>query len=156
MLLPSKSTGDAAIDKFNYGGFRFAYVTTENPDGTEGDKDKNKFFLDSWIPECEWMNNGKGNAFLLEICNSDDPQKIKDADTAASTLLGGKFEGEGLLSTTKVKNNLTLPSLVFSPYGDVLGGTEDVELLFYVCGQFVHDRLKLRLNKLSGKVEFIE
>ena len=157
MLLPSKSVSDATINKFHHGGYRLAYVTQENPDSTEGDKDKNSFFLDSWIPDNEWTNNGKSNAFLLEICIEDNPKNVKeDSDVLSATLADKIYEGEKLLSSTKISSSVTLPSLVFSPYGDILGGSDHVELYFYVCGQVVHDRLKLRLNKLSGKVEFIE
>ena len=94
----------------------------------------------------------------MEICIEDNPKNVKeDSDVQSSTLADNKkFEGEKLLSSTKVSSTVTLPSLVFSPYGDILGGSDHVELYFYVCGQVVYDRLKLRLNKLSGKVEFIE
>ena len=49
-----------------------------------------------------------------------------------------------------------LPGLIFTPYGDIKTNSDDIELYLYVCGEFFYDRVKLRLNKLSGKVEYID
>ena len=156
MLLPSKTTGDSETDKFRYGGYRLCYVTQENPDGTEGDKDNTKYVLDGWIPETEWTNNGRDEAYLLEIASSDDPKTVKDNDTkAADHTDNKKFTGEELLSTVKTTAGY-LPALIFTPYGDIRGGSDDTELYFYVCGQYTYDRFKIRINKLTGKVEFVE
>ena len=53
-------------------------------------------------------------------------------------------------------NTDTCKGIIFSPYGDVKTKSTSMELYFYITAADVEDGLKLRLNKLSGKVEFVE
>ena len=80
LLLPDKKINDTVVDKYRYGGFRYAYVTeddtSENP--TAGDAAKCSFFLEGWIPGEEWSNNGRNKAHLVEIQATDSPKKAKE------------------------------------------------------------------------------
>lgn len=168
MLLPDKKADDSDIDKHRYGGYRYAYVTedneaSENP--TDGDASKVQFFLESWIPGEDWTNRGKNKAYFVEIQASDNPEKAKENNETQITAAYnenyvGKKNNKPFLMSIKVKKSsggdVELPGLIFTPYGDVKTNSDDVELYFYVCGEFFYDRIKLRLNKLSGKVEYID
>ena len=46
--------------------------------------------------------------------------------------------------------------IIFTPYGNVIMSGDEVEVYFYITGIDVNDCVKLRLNKLSGKVEYVE
>ena len=165
MLLPDKKTNDAEIDKFRYGGFRYAYVTEDNTgeNPTDGDKSKCQYFLEGWIPGEEWCNRGKNKAHLVEIQVSDKPEKAKEDNTTQITedydknfvSKVDKDDESAVLTSVKIKNH-ELPALIFTPYGDIKTNSDNVELYFYVCGEFFYDRIKIRLNKLSGKVEYID
>ena len=46
--------------------------------------------------------------------------------------------------------------IIFTPYGNVLIPGDDNEIYFYITGIDVDNRIKVRLNRLSGKVEYVE
>ncbi len=161
MLLPDVSCGDSEVDKFRYGGYRLAFVTQDVSVIPTAINSSNGFSFDSWIAEEEWRNSGKGKAHLVGVSTTDTAAVLEE-ETQVSENYNAAFKNKAVLSTIDVDisgsgSTKTFACLLFSPYGDIKTASDsDSELYFWVCSEFFYNRLKIRLNKINGKVEYVE
>jgi type II secretory pathway pseudopilin PulG len=161
MILPDSTTGDSNVDKYRYGGYRLAFVTQDVSDIPTSVDPSKGFSFDSWIAEDEWRNSGKGKAHLVGISIAESAVLMEE-DTKISEDYNTEFKNKAVLSTIDVDISgsgsiKTFACLLFSPYGDIKTASDsDSELYFWVCSEFFYNRLKIRLNKINGKVEYVE
>ena len=157
MLLPDSTTGDSEVDKFRHGGYRLAFVTQNVSDIPTSVDPGSGFSFDSWIAEEEWCNRGKGKAHLVGVSTVSAPGTalMKEEDQVSENY-NAAFKNKAALSTLNVGTQ-AFSCLLFTPYGDVKTAADsDSELYFWVCSEFFYNRLKIRLNKINGKVEYVE
>ena len=151
LVLPHSSS--AATDPhYNYqrGGFKLVFVATET----------GNYVFDGVIEGSDWENRGKG-AFLTAV-DKDKGKDLSSAKPLESDFL--QKEPSGFSSYLPAVNNVpaaqdsstscSARGIIFTPYGNVLMPGDDTEIYFYITGFDVNDCVKLRLNKLSGKVEY--
>ena len=151
ILLPDQVTNKTdALYKFQRGGYRLAHVTMTG---------NGSYAWQSWIPDSDWTNNGRQEAFLMDItegtANSskvkhDSTDVVEDADYTK------QISGADLLYDVSVPGIGNCRAVIFTPFGDAKFAADSVEINFYITGVNVADHLRLRLNKLTGKVEFVE
>ena len=163
MLLPDVSCANAEVDKFRHGGYRLAFVTQDVSDIPTAIDSGNGFSFDSWIAEEEWRNRGKGKAHLVGISTVQTPSSaLMTDDTQVPEDYNAGFKNKNVLLTLSVDvfgdgTKKTFACLLFTPHGDVKTAVDsDSELYFWVCSEFFYNRLKIRLNKINGKVEYVE
>ena len=150
LLLPHSVT-TATDPHYNYqrGGFKIGFITN----GSE-----NSYVFDGVVDSAEWTNRGN-NAFLTAVANQ------KDANLSSEKPLESDFiqkEPTGFSTFLHTVSNvpsgpdkvISTRAIIFSPYGNVIMPGDDTEIYFYITGLDVNDCIKLRLNKLSGKVEY--
>jgi len=151
VLLPyGITTPTDPVYKYQRGGYRLAYVTQSG---------SGAYTFDGWLPDSEWRNPGQ-EAYLVEIIEgtAGTPAIAKNntSDKMTDAAFSKAVEG------TKFFNDITgVPSgsckgIIFSPYGNAVVSSSDTELKFYITGTNFYDRVALRLNVLSGKVEFVD
>ena len=159
LLLPNAlSSKDHKRYNFQRGGFRIGFVTFEG----EGVK------FDGWVSGTDWENKTSPdrNAFLTAVSSErkkdlskannllDDFDKSFTEDTnCLLEATGVSFDETDLTNPT-----ITCKAIVFSPYGNVIlhKDNKDVEIFFYITSAEVANCIQLRLNKLSGKVEYMD
>ena len=158
MLLPDKKTNDAEIDKFRYGGYRLAFVTQDVSNIPTAIDSSNGFSFDSWIAEEEWRNSGKGKAHLVGISTTTSPSAaLMPEETQITEDYEAEFKNKSTLSKLSVDISKEFACLLFTPNGDVKTAVDsDSELYFWVCSEFFYNQQKIRLNKINGKVEYVE
>ena len=148
--------------KYQRGGYRLAYVTQ----GSSG-----AYTFDGWLPDSEWQNQGR-DAYLVDVTeanNSGSKPVYATADSTKKMGTDANFEDaigghSHLHDVADVKENdgatpysySSCKGIIFSPYGGAVVSSSDPELKFYITGTNFYDRVALRLNVLSGKVEFVE
>lgn len=157
MLLPDAIGGtDHKLYNFQRGGFRIGFVTLEGDDA--------KF--DGWVSGNDWENKTSpdNNAFLTAVSS------LRKKDLSGITLLDKfaesfKEDSNCLLTAKGVSydeenpgSTISCRAIVFSPYGNVIlhKDNKDVEIYFYITSAEVANCIQLRLNKLSGKVEYMD
>ena len=151
LLLPHSSTTDTDPHyKYQRGGFKIGFITNSS----EGN-----YVFDGVVDSAEWTNRGN-NAFLTAVDNQKDKnlssEKPLESDfiqkepTGFSTLL----HTVGNVPTGSGGATISTRAIIFSPYGNAIMPGDDTEIYFYITGLDVNDCIKLRLNKLSGKVEY--
>lgn len=148
LLLPY-GEDDNGKEHYNFqrGGFRLGYVI-QNSSGA--------FEFDGLAGDSEWQNRGE-MAYLTALT------------TESNTVLSSEKPMENFTKEPKGLSTLfnvpDVPSggstcacraLVFSPYGSVVAPGDASELYFHVTGVDVDNRIVLRLNKFSGKVEYVD
>ena len=150
MLLPhGASSGDA---HYNYqrGGFKFGFVTT----GSDG-----KYTFDGMVEDSAWKNRSE-NAFLTALDSNKNKnlsgEKPLDNYAKVPTGFSKLYEVSGVPVGEDSGEKCQCSGIIFTPYGNVLMSGDEVEVYFYITGIDVDDCVKLRLNKLSGKVEYVE
>ena len=150
LLLPYGANDTKPVYKFQRGGFKYGYISIDS----EG-----SYSFDGVVDGAEWKNRGN-NAFLTAVDN------VKDKNLSAEKPLDN-FEKEptGFSKLHAVSNvpasnegteKISCRGIIFTPYGNVLIPGDDNEIYFYITGIDVDDCVKVRLNKLSGKVEYVE
>ena len=162
MLLPDKKiTNDANIDKFRHGGYRLAFVTQDVSNIPTAIDSSKGFSFDSWIAEEEWRNSGKGKAHLVGISTTNSPSPaLMPEETQITEDYEVEFKNKSTLS--KLSMDISgakeeFACLLFTPNGDVKTAVDsDSELYFWVCSEFFYNQQKIRLNKINGKVEYVE
>lgn len=152
MLLPHGiGTETDQMYKYQRGGYRFCYIKAVS---------SSEFHWDGWLPESNWENSGKQVAFLLDISTaSTESSEAKKDEMFEITAENMKkniyqdylYEPKGVPGASS-----SYAAIIFTPYGDVKICQNEVELRFYITGVAIQDQMKLRLNKISGKVEFVE
>ena len=144
------STMSDPVYKYQRGGYRLAYVTRN---------DTGAYVFDGWLPDSEWRNPGQ-DAYLVEVVEgtAGTPKKAKDGSTDKMTdsIFPQAIEGSNFLNDIGSVPSGSCKGIVFSPYGDASVASSDPELKFYVTGTNFYDRVVIRLNALSGKVEFVD
>ena len=152
MVLPHGVSSRSRADyDFQRGGYRLFYVSI----GSNG-----TFTCDGVVPEMTWSNRSN-EAYLVAV--SDEQKKISDYKTAkvGDSNTKEKIIDSGFLHTVSglpvggSASPVSLPGLIFSPYGDIRANTDQTELYFYVCGTDKDDMLCLRMNKITGKIEYV-
>ena len=93
------------------------------------------------------ITTGSANSTLAKETSTD---VVDDADYSK------QLSGAGLLYDVSVPGMGSCRAVIFTPYGDAKVAADSVEIKFYVTGINLADRLVIRLNKLTGKVEFVE
>ena len=160
MLLPDEITGDANIDKFRHGGYRLAFVTQDVSNIPTAIDSSNGFSFDSWIAEEEWRNSGKGKAHLVGISTTNPPSAaLMPEETQITEDYKAEFKNKSTLSklSVDISGEKKIACLLFTPNGDVKTAVDsDSELYFWVCSEFFYNQQKIRLNKINGKVEYVE
>lgn len=147
VLLPygiSATTSDAeekAVYPYQRGGYRLAYLNKD---------DNDVFTFDKYVPESDWTNRGR-DAYLVEVTEGGNNPTV----TTTNTDLSASVTGNGYLKSATPSSGINCYAVVFSPFGDVWANSSETELKFHVTGPVYADRLVLRLNLLSGKVEFV-
>lgn len=149
LVLPHGVTGTSREDyKYQRGGYRLVYVTAN---GT------GSYSYGGMIPETDWENKSS-DAFLVAV--DESLQKIS---SFSSVKVGAKDKSEKIKGINKLYNisdvpvgsgTDSLPGVIFTPYGDIKLDSDKTELYFYICGSDKEDMLCLRMNKLTGKIEF--
>ena len=144
LLLPYGET-DKTQPHYNYqrGGFKFVFVTT----GSDGN-----YTFDGMVDDSDWSNRGR-NAFLtaLDITKDKNLSGEKPFDDYSK-----EPAGFSKLYAVSGGSSGMCRGIIFTPYGNVIMSGDEVEVYFYITGIDVNDCVKLRLNKLSGKVEYVE
>ena len=152
LLFPCNVTDEAKPHyKFQRGGFKLAYVTQD----TNG-----SYIFDGATEDSDWTNRGN-NAFITALHTDNDNSKISsekpfDNFTKEPTGFSDKLHDVISVPYDADGNTCTCRGIIFSPYGNIVMPGEDIEFYLYITGIDVSDCVKLRLNKLSGKVEFVE
>ena len=153
LLLPSREKEDSSGYNYQRGGFRLAYVTEDG---------SGSYKFDQWIPDTDWTNRGKG-AYLMEIAATSNGSPKRSAYENSTdivlheTVFDSKINGEETLyNVSKIPEKVDIcRALIFSPFGDIRVDSDEVELYFYITGEQKVNFLEIRLNKLTGKVEFV-
>ena len=139
---------------FQRGGFKLVYVDT--------DSDANYNF-DGVVSDSDWTNRGK-NAFLTAIALSSQKKDVEDKKIIKENPFDNFSKEPVGFSTLYAVSGVpdgsdgicSCRGIIFTPYGNALVSGDDVEMYFYITGIDVGDCVKVRLNKLSGKVEYVE
>jgi len=137
---------------YNYqrGGYRLAYVS-QNGSGV--------YTLDSWLPGSEW-ENPRRNAGLYSISRATPASSITrpSSKVTEADMKEKKIKGDPDLLYDVNISGATCKAVIFSPFGDARTAAAEVELVFLIAGIDTSeaDCLAIRLNTLSGKVEFID
>ena len=151
ILLPDRVTSSTDPRyKFQRGGYRLAHVSV-NGTGV--------YAWQSWIPDADWTNNGRREAFLMDVTRGTvDSSLVKETstDVVEDADYSKQLSGAGLLYDVSVPGMGSCRAVIFTPFGDAKVAADSVEVKFYVTGINLADRLVIRLNKLTGKVEFVE
>ena len=151
LLLPHSST-TVTDPHYNYqrGGFKIAFIAHSTENG---------YVFDGTIDSADWTNRGN-NAFLTAV-DSKNNKNLSSETPMESDFLQKEPAGFSSLlhSVSNVPTGsggvlISTRAIIFSPYGNVVMPGDDMEIYFYITGLDVNDCIKLRLYKLSGKVEF--
>ena len=150
LLLPYGADDTKPVYKFQRGGFKYGYISISS----EG-----SYSFDGVVDDAEWKNRGN-NAFLTAVDNTKNKNLSaeKPLDNFAKEPTG--FSKLHAVSNVPASNEgtekISCRGIIFTPYGNVLIPGDDNEIYFYITGIDVDDCVKVRLNKLSGKVEYVE
>ena len=150
LLLPNGIT-DTSKDAYKYqrGGYRLAYVTLN---------DSGAYTFDGWLPDSEWQNRG-GDAYLYSVSRASSISK------PSKKITEDDYKTAITVDPSNVLYDVSLPNgggpgkaVVFSPFGDARTPSAEVELIFLIAGVNTSetDYVTIRLNTLSGKVEFVD
>ena len=152
LLLPYGETdSEKGVYKFQRGGFKYGYISVSS-DGN--------YAFDGVVDDAEWKNRGN-NAFLTAVDNAKNKNLSaeKPLDNFAKEPTGfNKLHAVSNVpaSSDDGSEKISCRGIIFTPYGNVLIPGDDNEIYFYITGIDVDDHVKVRLNKLSGKVEYVE
>ena len=151
LLLPYGSAANTD-PHYNYqrGGFKISFIANSA---------ENSYVFDGVVDSADWTNRGK-NAFLTAVDNQKDKNLSSEKPLESDFMQKEPTGFSSFLHT--VSNVPTSPggvlistrAIIFSPYGNAIMPGDDTEIYFYITGLDVNDCIKLRLNKLSGKVEY--
>ena len=156
LLLPDALPDTHKLYNFQRGGFRIGFVTLEGDDA--------KF--DGWVSGNDWENKTSpdNNAFLTAVSNLRK-KELTETNLLDKFAESFKEDGKCLLTAKGVSydeenpgSTINCRAIVFSPYGNVIlhKDNKDVEIYFYITSAEVANCIQLRLNKLSGKVEYMD
>ena len=148
--VPETSRTTDARYKFQRGGYRLAHVTMTG---------NGSYAWQSWIPDSDWTNNGRQEAFLMDITKGTaNSSKVKETSTdmVEDADYTKQISGADLLYDVSVPGMGNCRAVIFTPFGDAKFAADSVEIKFYITGINIADHLVIRLNKLTGKVEFVE
>ena len=151
LLLPHSSTTDTDPHyKYQRGGFRIGFVTASS---------ESSYVFDGAIDGTGWTNRGN-NAFLTAVDNDKKDTILSSEKPLESDFIQKEPTGFStfLHTVSNVPSGpdkvISTRAIIFSPYGNAIMPGDDTEIYFYITGLDVNDCIKLRLNKLSGKVEY--
>ena len=151
LLLPNKEANNSAGYKYQGGGYRIAYVL-QTPNGYQ---------FDGWTPDDDWSNRSS-EAFLTRISTARDASYGSTSVPVIQENIwkdGIENIGSMLLKVDHLPSDTNMSSchaLIFTAFGELKTEGTSVELYFYVAGDETANHLKIRLNKLTGKVEFVQ
>ena len=151
LLLPYGETNkENAVYNFQRGGFKFGYIAISS-DGS--------YSFDGVVDDAEWKNRGN-NAFLTAVDNANketlSSEKPLDDFDKEPTGFSRLYAVSNVPASSEGNEKISCRGIIFTPYGNVLIPGDDNEIYFYITGIDVDDRIKVRLNRLSGKVEYVE
>lgn len=151
LLLPYGETNKGnAVYNFQRGGFKFGYIAISS-DGS--------YSFDGVVDDAEWKNRGN-NAFLTAVDNANketlSSEKPLDDFDKEPTGFSRLYAVSDVPASSEGNEKISCRGIIFTPYGNVLIPGDDNEIYFYITGIDVDNRIKVRLNRLSGKVEYVE
>ena len=150
LLLPYGANDTKPVYKFQRGGFKYGYISIDS-DGS--------YSFDGVVDDAEWKNRGN-NAFLTAVDNAKDKnlsaEKPLDNFEKEPTGFSKLHAVSNVPASNEGTEKISCRGIIFTPYGNVLIPGDDNEIYFYITGIDVDDCVKVRLNKLSGKVEYVE
>ncbi len=151
LLLPYGETNkENAVYNFQRGGFKFGYIAISS----EGN-----YSFDGVVDDAEWKNRGN-NAFLTAVDNANketlSSEKPLDDFDKEPTGFSRLYAVSDVPASSEGNEKISCRGIIFTPYGNVLIPGDDNEIYFYITGIDVDNRIKVRLNRLSGKVEYVE
>ena len=150
LLLPYGADETKPVYKFQRGGFKYGYISISS----EG-----SYSFDGVVDDAEWKNRGN-NAFLTAVDNTKNKnlsaEKPLDNFEKEPTGFSKLYAVSNVPASNEGTEKISCRGIIFTPYGNVLIPGDDNEIYFYITGIDVDDHVKVRLNKLSGKVEYVE